>query len=199
VVFIPYAQSYNVSATGSVVKLVECESCKGEYVYKLTRQGEGSGTSMLFLDNEGAQGRAEQEARQLLLERLLTSCDPVPCPFCGWYQQNMVDRMRRHHQGWMITVGFLAGFAAFVCCLVAAFFTTRNDAANYVAQSVVFWLLTAVLGIAAPALIWGKHYLARIYDPNQQDVEKRKELGRYRAMSKADFMKMEQSEQSRDH
>ncbi len=34
--------------------------------------------------------------------------------------------------------------------------------------------------------------------PNREDVEKRKELGRYRAMSKIDFIKMEQAEPGHD-
>jgi hypothetical protein len=195
-VFIPYANTYTVTTTGSVMKFVDCESCKGEYVYKLTREGKGEGTDMLFLDNKGAIDRAEQEARSLMVARLAKSCDPVPCPMCGWYQQQMVERMRYHHHRWMVTAGVFSFPIALFWSLFAMAFTTTSAPGNHNSEILFFWTLTAFFALATPALWVGKYYLARNYFPNNKDVERRLELGRDRAMTKLDFMKMQKSQGS---
>jgi hypothetical protein len=188
-VFIPYAREYTVTTTGTVVKLVECESCKGEYVYQLTRRGAGTGTSMLFLDDAGAQQRAEHEARAALLEKLSLDCDPVPCPFCGWYQRDMVERVRRLRHRWLITAGWLLVPIGLVFALVAAFFTQHPAADQHTTEIALFWALAALCVVGSPALIVWRYRSARKHDPNTEDVEKRKALGAHRAMSKVDFLR----------
>jgi len=42
--FIPYGKDYYVTASGSVVKVVNCESCGEQYLYDMKREAEGSGT-----------------------------------------------------------------------------------------------------------------------------------------------------------
>src|SRR5262245_28452231 len=52
---IPTGVDYTSTVTGSVLKQVRCEQCNLEYLYEMTRSARGEGTSLLFLDNEGAQ------------------------------------------------------------------------------------------------------------------------------------------------
>jgi hypothetical protein len=54
VVPIPYARTYTTTVTGSVLKIAQCENCRTPYGYDVSAVVSGSGTSFLFLDNEGA-------------------------------------------------------------------------------------------------------------------------------------------------
>jgi hypothetical protein len=110
---IPYAMRYSTRLGAQVPKLVTCEECGLEYVYLMKRTAEGEGTSLLFVDNAGAQNRAAQEAHEALIYKLQTSCDAVPCPACGHYQEHMIPRARYHHNRWMLKAGLaLVPFAA---------------------------------------------------------------------------------------
>src|SRR5579871_595585 len=104
-VIIPSGLDYFTTTTGSVLKLVRCESCHAEYAYELQRSAEGKGSSFLFLDNQGAAARASSRAEANLRNKLERGVDLVPCPECGWYQDNMQRKARRLHQRWMLLTG----------------------------------------------------------------------------------------------
>jgi hypothetical protein len=77
---IPYGKRYTANLTGATLKPVRCEKCYVEYVYRMDRAGSGSGTSLLFLENQGARDRATQRAASELRGLLRWDCDAVPCP-----------------------------------------------------------------------------------------------------------------------
>src|SRR5437879_562592 len=98
---IPYARSYYATARGRFPKLVQCEECGFEYVYFLTATAGGEGTSLFFLDNQGAKERAHRSAEAKLADRLLSSVGVVPGPRCGQIQTHMLAEARRMHLSWM--------------------------------------------------------------------------------------------------
>jgi hypothetical protein len=100
---IPYAMRYTATLQGQAAKLVCCEQCQFEYVYLIARKASGEGTSWLFVDNQGAQQRAQDAAAERLTAKLERARDVVPCPACGWLQKDMVERARRQRYGWMAT------------------------------------------------------------------------------------------------
>src|SRR5438477_366098 len=51
---------YTATVRGRVLKLVPCENCSTEYVYALEREGEGAGTSLYLLNEEGRDARIER-------------------------------------------------------------------------------------------------------------------------------------------
>lgn len=102
---IPVGQEYTAYAEVTVPKTVRCEECRHEYHYLMKRRATGSGTSALFLDNQGASERAQQRAADTLSSVVKTDCDPVPCPECGWYQARMVEKLRRGYHRWLVWVG----------------------------------------------------------------------------------------------
>src|SRR6476659_1736216 len=51
-------KEYSAKAIGHTLREVKCETCQADYVYVLKCEGIGSGTSVLFLDNQGAAERA---------------------------------------------------------------------------------------------------------------------------------------------
>ena len=81
---IPYAMDYTATVGGSAVKLVACEQCQAEYIYRLQPVAVGSGTSLLFVDNQGVRGnRASSRAEGQLNQGRAGAVDLVPCPACG--------------------------------------------------------------------------------------------------------------------
>lgn len=189
-VLIPYAMNYTSTVQARIPKEVACEQCGFEYVYIMQRSGQGAGTSMLFLDNTGAQDRASERARQEVLYKLEQSCDPVPCPSCGWYQQQMVVRARTLRYRWLTNAAILVFlFAAFSLLFAVGFTCLQGDKTEFLALFgvwAVFGLLASVV-VLCPILQWR---LSRRYDPNSQDVEKRKQLGQERAIGKEEFLKI---------
>lgn len=92
---IPYGTQYTATVGGSTFQEVECENCSTVFVYQVERQVSASDTSVLWLDNRGAQARASQQAHDNLLEALAHAVDPVHCPTCGWLQKNMCSILKR--------------------------------------------------------------------------------------------------------
>jgi hypothetical protein len=78
--------------SGTTVKDVCCERCGFEYVYQFQRRtAREVATNVGFYDYKAAEARASDNLTHVLRD----SCDPVPCPNCGWYQRPMVLRARQ--------------------------------------------------------------------------------------------------------
>jgi hypothetical protein len=96
-----FGRSYTAAVSGARIKEVRCEKCGQTYFYRLVRRGEGRGTSPYYLNNRGAERRAQAGAERKLAKLLERGVDPVPCPDCGWIQANMVREIRRRKLRWM--------------------------------------------------------------------------------------------------
>jgi hypothetical protein len=196
---IPIGVNYTSIGRDTAIKQVKCEQCDSEYVYQMTRSAQGSGLSLFFADNEGAQERAAQRAQEAVREKLLTSCDPVPCPACGWYQQYMVPRARYLRYKWMGTAALSAPLVAIILMVVAGFLTALHaptpPRVPFLAV-LLAWVLVGLSLTAAPGFLFARSIIRRRYDPNLEDVDRRKKLGQDRAMSKEAFLKMIQDNQA---
>jgi hypothetical protein len=91
---IPIGNQYEYAHSASIRKEVVCEHCECRYGYEMTRSARSTGNSILWLDNEGARERARTRAIRRVERSLEQSCDLVPCPDCGWYQRDMVGKIR---------------------------------------------------------------------------------------------------------
>jgi hypothetical protein len=190
VVPIPYAMNYTSTVQARIPKLVACEQCTFEYVYIMERTGQGSGTSMLFLDNSGAQDRATTSAHDEVRMKLERSCDPVPCPSCGWYQQQMVTRARYLRYRWMTNTAVVSFiFSGFFLLFAVGFTGLQGHRASFLTLACVWAIFGAAasLTVLCPVLKWR---WSRRYNPNNEDAETRKQLGQERALSKDDFLKL---------
>ena len=189
-VLIPYAMNYTSTVRARIPKLVACEQCSFEYVYIMERTGQGTGTSMLFLDNSGAQDRAAASAHNEVMMKLERSCDPVPCPACGWYQQQMVIRARYLRYRWMTTTAIVLFIVSGFFLLFALGFTmVKGDEADVVTLVCVWGVLGLVAGLVVLCPILKRRWTQQ-YDPNQEEVETRKQLGQERALGKDEFVKL---------
>lgn len=92
---IPYGRKYKTKMVGYRWKFVECSFCGCKYLYKMKREAEGEGGSVLWLDNAGAKGRAINQANEVLNSKLSKEIDAVSCPDCGMYQKDMVSQLKR--------------------------------------------------------------------------------------------------------
>jgi hypothetical protein len=191
---IPVGVSYTARVRGRVPKLVKCEGCSLEYVYYLERVALGRADSLLFLDTEGAQGRAQEQARVRLLTALMKACEPVPCPGCGHVQEHMVPRARQGRRRWMAQAALYLFPSAVILCLPAVLVAAIANSDGSVAGSIaalLLGLLAVAAGVGAVVLPAWRFFSNRRYDPNGEDVEARKELGRRLAVSREEFEKQQ--------
>src|SRR5262245_20606293 len=97
---IPLGEEFTSVVSGRAVKEVKCEHCGGEFVYLMERKVGGVATSW-FPVRDGQKAKEQSEAMALLSLHLTLAedCDPVPCLNCGWYQKEMVRKIREEHLG----------------------------------------------------------------------------------------------------
>jgi hypothetical protein len=184
-VHLPFAQ-YSATSVGQVFKVVTCEHCSGQYVYLLKRKADGFATGFHFLDFTGAGDVAVREAEAELRRTLERDRESVPCPSCGWYQADMVARLRKDHYCGMFLVGVLSLYGA-VLMGVIGLVSRWSRAAELVKSSGSFIECAASLAAVGWSLILIRKLLATRVRPNNIDAEERKDLGRRLAVTKAAF------------
>ena len=106
-IVVPTGLRYTAKVSGTSVKLVHCEACQVEFVYLMKRTGVGHGRSAFFLNNAGAQKRAQTAAMKQLQRRLASEIDAVPCIGCGELQPDMVRKLRAYYLFWLWLIGAL--------------------------------------------------------------------------------------------
>jgi hypothetical protein len=174
---ITFGKKYTATATAFAARSVHCEHCGERYLYDVPRDGEGKGTSLFFLDNEGACARANARAQRQAQRRVQKDIELVPCPTCGSFQKNMVALIRRRHWRWL---KFL-GVPALVVCLLSF---GLLQVANQNQESLELIAISAgALGVGLLSL---RLLLASCHAPNAGNPEHRKQLGRTRAYRPAD-------------
>jgi hypothetical protein len=180
-------KEFTATAIGHTLRTVVCEQCGSEYIYGLKCEGIGSGTSVLFLDNLGAEGRAEKAAQDALAEKLKNAVDGVPCPKCGWYQASMVKHLR---DSWGGALGF-TGIAITALALFGLFMSAILGYVTWVGEQrgkgptlpQIGWISLGcgAAAVAGLGLCYLRSVLASGVEPNNDPVGQRLELGRRRA------------------
>jgi hypothetical protein len=155
--------------------VVECEKCHSVYVYQLCRAAQGQSMT-------GDHKTAAERARKKVTHILMTECDPVPCPVCGWYQRRMIRqaqqlKYRGFYRGSLVSLCVGANLFC-VGSVIAAFLAPTTSALPSAAWCIMILACAAlVVGLALPIL---KFILCRLFNPNNEnpeDVESRKQLG----------------------
>jgi hypothetical protein len=181
--------SKNVKVGGSTVVATRCQQCAERYRYRLKRTAWGQSP------NKAMAREAARERLRLLLRRQI---DPVPCPRCGWFQEEMISLLRGRRLRWLRTLGIfclsLGGVgAAFV------FVWLKNSLEQGTRLTTTTFL--AVSALAVIPLLGGAAFLVlRVvqnanYDPNDPETEeKRIELGRSRALTRQEATELLEDE-----
>jgi hypothetical protein len=165
---IPIGAKHVESVQGAVWKFVSCTDCQQPYAYLLELEATGEDHDLLFLDGQGSAERARAKAEQNLLRKSRNVVMPVPCPACGFYQEDMSRKLKEEGS---INSLQIAGLVIAILSLVPLAFGIPY-----------IWALTIVLAVAGLALVTWGYVLAFRFDPNAGDPEPRKALGRKHAV-----------------
>src|SRR5688572_4805428 len=165
---IPIGAKHVATVQGAVWKFVSCAHCQQRYAYLLELEATGEDHDLLFLDGEGSAQRARAQAEQNLAQKSRNVVLPVPCPNCGFYQEDMARMLKDE-----VSINSLQIAGAVIALLSLV---PLAIGIPYI------WVITLVLAVTGLALLaWG-YVLAFRFDPNSGDPEPRKALGRGHAV-----------------
>ena len=167
-IHIPIGVKYVAGVQGAVWKIVCCAHCQQRYAYLLELEATGEHHDLLFVDGEASAQRAQAKAQENLLLKSRNVVLAVPCPGCGFYQDDMSAMLKEQRS---INALQIAGVVMAGLALVPLAFDVRY-----------IWVLSIVLGVAGLALLARGYALALGYDPNAGDPEPRKALRRAHAV-----------------
>lgn len=161
---IPYGNKYIVEVSGSIKKEILCSFCGKKFILNITRSEKGEGDSLLWLDNKGAQERAKYNAISELEGKLHNEVYIKPCPYCGKYQEDMVEELKKResYKAQNESVIYLA--IGLVTQLIIIFLNFPNQ------NSILSWPLfirILTLGISV-YLIIKRINKARAFNPNNE-------------------------------
>ena len=111
-----FGKTFSDSVTLQRLEDVTCEKCGTSYAYVLTRHGEGSGTAPYLIGQTSAANRAAKAAEAEALKRLDGEAELVPCPDCGWVNEELVRRFRRgrfRRAWWIILIVIFLGVVGY--------------------------------------------------------------------------------------
>jgi hypothetical protein len=167
--FIYVGNRYEAAFRGYRWKSIRCRHCQLEWAYKMVCTADGEGRSPYFLDNDGAKQRAQQDALKNLDWVLDNGTWDVPCPQCGFYQPEMIDRLRKKryegHYKWGASLLAVGGTGALV---VGLWLLSQVQSTEPIEPIVV---IAAALGMAAlvipaVAVLGLRRRGLRRHDPN---------------------------------
>jgi hypothetical protein len=165
---IPIGTKHVAAVRGAVWKFVSCAHCRQGYAYLLELEATGEDHDLLFLDGKGSAERARAQAEHNLLEKSRNCVLPVPCPTCGFYQDDMARQLKEEAQ---INPLQVAGVVIALLSLIPLFIDIAY-----------IWVLTVILAATGLTLVAYGYVLAFRFEPNAGDPEPRKALGRKHAV-----------------
>ncbi|MEZ5990947.1 MAG: hypothetical protein R3E76_01145 [Planctomycetota bacterium] len=169
---IPIGQTSTATVEATGLKHEQCIWCRTEYVYEFTRQAAGRGSSLLFLDNAGAEMRAHQSAEKALQKEMAKAVEPVRCPGCGKMQPKALSNVRLKRGLSTIFGGLAIAFVAWIATIFImtdSTFDARLSTASTIAGLLAF--VAVLLGVGWWVLFdpnRGRNYLKGI-DPKIAD------------------------------
>ena len=181
---IPIGARHVACVRGTVWKLVSCEQCNQPYAYLVELEATGEIHDLLFWDGAGAAERAREQAEQNLTQKSRNTVVPVPCPNCGFYQENMARRLKDNAS---INGLQIAGGAIFLMSLVPLAF-----------GNALAWGAAMIGALTGLSLLTYGYVIAFRFDPNAGDPAPRKSIGQRCAVwgeQLADIAKASQSPQ----
>jgi len=168
---------HTVTVEKTTIRLVTCEECETDFVYELSRSGEGYGNSVYFLDESGAKKRAARKAKEQLSRKMKNACEAIPCPQCAHVQDHMLGKARSDRA---IKIGLLA---ALVFLLSVGGFALALSTKAFLLGIVLgglFLVATAVIGIFAVVAL-------NSFDPNNKPKSERIKRAEELASPRKDF------------
>jgi len=145
------------------LKVVSCENCKQSYAILLDVEARGEDLDLLFLDSDGSKDRADAQARENLAAKIRNSVAVIPCPQCGFYQEDMVRQLKEN--AWTNPVQIIGAIVVLLSFIPLACDISYS------------WIMTLVLAAAGVMLLVRGYVVSYRYDPNAGDPGPRKVIG----------------------
>jgi hypothetical protein len=160
--FIYVGKNFTAAFSGAVARDVTCEKCGCAYHYQLVRRGQGTGSAPYYINQGGAQRRAEKGAKKSLEKQLKRDIDPVPCPDCGWFQSPMVRELRKRSLRWLNWAALALGIIGAITLLIFASDATGEfNRALSAEDRIVVILMAGVLVAATAGPVLLRHFILR--------------------------------------
>jgi hypothetical protein len=172
---------HSSTAQGSTYVCVRCEQCAHNYAYLMKRK--------IQINSYGPIGLGmNPSAAEELNHALSKSCDPAPCPECGWYQAEMVERWKRLRYRWMgKTAQALIPLSILSVVVVMNCFNLKED--NDIALKCAGIVAGSML-LLSPTLLILRRILKKNANPNYEPASRRIALGRQLALSQKKYDKL---------
>jgi hypothetical protein len=168
-----------VRYSGETAVAVHCENCRRKYYYRLKRSARAEATS---------KDQARLIAKQRLCRKLDGDIDPVPCPSCGWLQEEMVPLLRTPRLRWMQHLGIATLVIGAIFCIPLFLYfdpTTRPADKPSLPLAVVSGSLVVWGGLSMLTMLGMRSYLNARYDPNDPETEEERiKEGRRRSLTR---------------
>ena len=199
-IFIPRSTRRTVTVKMTRPKFVTCEKCGHGYGYWLDRTATSSVTTSVMGLSTGRGDRVVTDAEIKAEQRLKHACDAVPCPECGWYQEEALEQARREHFSWLVWAGWgglaLGLFLSTVGGVIVGALVMSLGAHHHRLAPILgvvqacYHLVGGVLLLSPVAGYLLRDLLGKGHDPNTEDVEERKQKGWDRAMSPKQYARV---------
>jgi len=163
-----HQKTFSSRVSGSRIVSVNCGQCGTDYHYELVRTGVGTGSAPYGLGARSAQERADKAAAAALEKALAMDAEMVPCPGCGWVNDDLIRRHRRHHHRW--TAGAI--IVSLVLCLIgwiAVGVLHSSSRSTPGLTTLVAALAVITVGVPVTIFIVGRALRGRI-DPNRRSM-----------------------------
>jgi len=142
-VFIYVGKTFNATATGTVIKEVNCEKCALRFYYELARVAAGEADAPYYMGQGSAEERAQRRAQQNLAGKLQVDCEVVPCPQCGHVQQAMVRFLRGRMYRTLRVLTWVLPIAGLVLTWVMAAMAKFDRPRHFEEERVIYVLVAA--------------------------------------------------------
>lgn len=172
---IRFGREIEATVSGSALRSVCCEQCNHRYAYELKREGTGTEFAWFYLGRKEAQAGAEARAARSLRKQLQAAQDVVPCPQCGFVQEEMVEEARANSYEWMSIVAIIAGFL-----FIYALALSLNSGGFERRDQLILHTLAISTGLTAFGFAFLQSFLRRRYNPNNWPLILRLEIARAR-------------------
>jgi len=165
-VYLPTGVKHVTSMQGRFLRLVDCKHCQEAYAFQLDLQSTGE---VYGAGDEASAAQARRKAEENLLAKSKNVVLPIPCPKCGCYQKDMVEKMKEDASiNSAQIIGLVIVLLAFLPLAIS--------------RSAVSISLTVVLALIGIGPLVSGILKAFRFDPNVGDPEPRKALGRSKAV-----------------
>lgn len=97
---IPTGTVHDARVTAATVREIVCGRCRNPFYFILERTGKGRAKTAFFIGMKDADREAALKAEGNLDKKLAADVEPVSCPYCRFFQPQMVATARRRIFPW---------------------------------------------------------------------------------------------------